>query len=87
MNVQHTPTAGTQGYERHSYVRLLERWIVPARGVWLALVVLTLAIFVVFISSVQGFAPLYVTRDDASLEAPLDVYAPFYDNKVDCCIL
>src|SRR5437763_124690 len=45
MNVQHAPTAMTESRERHNYARLQGRWIVLARGIWIALVVLTLAIF------------------------------------------
>src|SRR5438105_9705991 len=39
------PTAMTESRERHNYARLQGRWIVLARGIWIALVVLTLAIF------------------------------------------
>jgi hypothetical protein len=45
MNVEHAPTAMTESRERHSYARLQGRWIVLARLGWVALVVLTLAIF------------------------------------------
>ncbi len=45
MNVQHTPTEVTESRERHSYARVPRRWLLLARGVWLALVLLTLAIF------------------------------------------
>jgi hypothetical protein len=45
MNVEHAPTEVTESRELHSYARLHGRWIVLARGVWLALVVLTLGIF------------------------------------------
>jgi hypothetical protein len=45
MNVQHVPTAMTESREQHSYARVPRRWLVLARGVWLALVILTLAIF------------------------------------------
>jgi hypothetical protein len=45
MNVEHAPTAVTESRERRSYARLHGRWLVLARGVWLALVILTLAIF------------------------------------------
>src|SRR6266487_6045174 len=45
MNVGHGPTAVTESRERHSYARLHGRWIVLARLGWVALVVLTLAIF------------------------------------------
>src|SRR6266702_8417640 len=44
MNVQHAPTAITESRERYSYPRLQGRWLLLARGVWLALVILTLAI-------------------------------------------
>ncbi len=45
MNVQHVPTAMTESREEHSYARLQGRWLLLARGVWITLVVLTLAIF------------------------------------------
>ncbi len=45
MNVQHVPTAMTESRERHSYARLQGRWLLLARGIWIALVVLTLGIF------------------------------------------
>jgi hypothetical protein len=45
MNVQHAPTAMTESRERHNYARLHGRWLLLARGVWLALVILTLVIF------------------------------------------
>src|SRR6266487_2740350 len=45
MNVHHAPTAMTESHERHSSARLQGRWLLLARGVWLALVILTLAIF------------------------------------------
>jgi hypothetical protein len=47
MNVQHVPTAVTESRERHSYVHLQGRWLLLARVGWIALVVLTLAIFFV----------------------------------------
>src|SRR5438094_611918 len=47
MNVQHAPTAMTESRERHNYARVPGRWLLLARGIWIALVVLTLAIFVV----------------------------------------
>jgi len=45
MNVEHAPTAMTESRERHSYARVPRRWIVFARGIWITLVVLTLAVF------------------------------------------
>jgi len=45
MNVQHVPTAMTESREQHSSARLQGRWLLLARGIWIALVVLTLAIF------------------------------------------
>ncbi len=45
MNSQHGPTAVTESRERHNYARVPRRWLLLARGVWLALVILTLAIF------------------------------------------
>jgi hypothetical protein len=47
MNVQHVPTGMTESRERHSSARLQGRWLLLARGVWLALVILTLGIFFV----------------------------------------
>jgi hypothetical protein len=45
MNGEHAPTAMTESREQHSYARLHGRWIMLARGIWITLVVLTLAIF------------------------------------------
>src|SRR6266436_4821267 len=45
MNVQHGPTAVTESRERHSSARLQGRWLLLARGTWITLAVLTLAIF------------------------------------------
>jgi hypothetical protein len=45
MNVEHAPTAMTESRERQSYARVPGRWLLLARGVWMTLVVLTLAIF------------------------------------------
>jgi hypothetical protein len=45
MNVQHAPTARTDSREQYSYARLHGRWLVLARLGWVALVVLTLAIY------------------------------------------
>jgi hypothetical protein len=45
MNNQHAPRASTESRERLSYARLHGRWIMLARGTWITLVVLTLAIF------------------------------------------
>ena len=45
MNVQHAPTAITENPEQHSYAHLHGRWLVLARLSWVALVVLTLAIY------------------------------------------
>ena len=57
MNVQHGPTARTASRERHSYARLHGRWLSLARVGWVALVVLTLAIFLaslpVYIAQLQ----------------------------------
>ncbi len=39
------PTEMTESRERHSYARVPGRWIMLARGIWIALAVLTLAIF------------------------------------------
>jgi len=57
MKVQHGPTARTASRERHSYARLHGRWLSLARVGWVALVVLTLAIFLaslpVYIAQLQ----------------------------------
>ncbi len=45
MNVEHAPTEMTESHERHSSARLHGRWLLLARGLWITLVVLTLAIF------------------------------------------
>jgi hypothetical protein len=45
MNVQDAPTAMTESREQHSSARLHGRWLLLARGLWITLVVLTLAIF------------------------------------------
>ncbi len=45
MNVEHGPTTMTESREPHSYTRLHGRWLLLARGTWVALVVLTLTIF------------------------------------------
>jgi hypothetical protein len=45
MNVGHAPTAMTESRERHSSTRVPRRWLLLARVGWVALVVLTLAIF------------------------------------------
>ncbi len=45
MNGQHAPIEVTESRERHSSARLQGRWLLLARGTWVALVVLTLGIF------------------------------------------
>jgi hypothetical protein len=45
MNVQHAPRASTESREQYGYARVPGRWIVLARGLWITLVILTLAIF------------------------------------------
>jgi hypothetical protein len=55
MNVHHAPTALTESRERLSSARLHGRWLLLARGVWITLVVLTLAIFF-------GSLPLYLAQ-------------------------
>jgi hypothetical protein len=55
MNVQHAPTEVTESRERHSYARVPGRWLLLARVGWVALVVLTLAIFFVSL-------PVYLTQ-------------------------
>ena len=45
MNVQHAPTEVIESRERHNFARLQGTWLLLARVVWVALVVLTLAIF------------------------------------------
>ncbi len=61
MNVQHAPTESTESRERHSYARVPGRWLLLARGTWVALVVLTLGIFFASL-------PVYV----ALLQTPCD---------------
>ncbi len=45
MNVEHAPTEVTESRERRNSARLQGRWLLLARGVWVALVILTLGIF------------------------------------------
>jgi hypothetical protein len=45
MNVQHTRTAVAESRERPSYARVPRHWLLLARGLWITLVTLTLAIF------------------------------------------
>jgi hypothetical protein len=45
MDVQHAPTEVTESRERHSSARLQGRWLLLARGTWIALIVLTLGTF------------------------------------------
>jgi hypothetical protein len=45
MNVHQAPTGATESRERHSYARLQGRWLLLARGLWISLVILTLAIY------------------------------------------
>jgi hypothetical protein len=57
MNNQHAPTEVTESRERYSSARLHGRWIMLARGSWIILVILTLAIFLaslpVYIAQLQ----------------------------------
>src|SRR5260221_14063987 len=55
MNIQQAPTGRTESRERHNYARLHGRWLLLARGVWITLVVLTLAIFF-------GSLPMYLAQ-------------------------
>jgi hypothetical protein len=55
MNGEHAPTAVAESRERHSYARLQGRWLLLARVGWVALVVLTLAIFFASL-------PVYLTQ-------------------------
>ncbi len=55
MNGQPTPTAVTQSGEPHGSARLHGRWRVLARVGWVALVVLTLAIYFASL-------PVYLTQ-------------------------
>jgi hypothetical protein len=58
MNVQRAPTAPTpptKSRERQSSARLHGRWLLFARGTWVALVALTLAIF-------SASVPVYLTQ-------------------------
>jgi hypothetical protein len=45
MNVQHAPTAMKGSRERDSSARLQGRWLLLARGLWIALVIFTLVTF------------------------------------------
>jgi hypothetical protein len=45
MNVQHAPTEVTESRGPHSYARVPGRWLLLTRCTWLALVILTLAIY------------------------------------------
>src|SRR5436190_14387241 len=45
MKGEHVPTEVTESREQRSYARLQGRWLLLARVGWVALVVLTLAIF------------------------------------------
>jgi len=71
MNVEHAPTAVTESRERHSYARLQGRWIVLARGLWITLVILTLAIFFaslpVYLAQLQTLCTGIVCANEALL--------------------
>ena len=56
----------TERSERHSYSRLQGRWLLLARGIWLTLVILTLAIF--FASLPVYVALLQTSCDGAACE-------------------
>jgi hypothetical protein len=45
MNVQHAPTQMTESRERQNSARLHGRWLLLARGLWIALVIFTLVTF------------------------------------------
>jgi hypothetical protein len=45
MNVQHAPTEVTESREQHNYARVPGRWLLLARGTWVALVIFTLGTF------------------------------------------
>src|SRR6266702_5122486 len=64
MNVQHTPTAMAESPERHSSARLHGRWLVLARVVWIAVVVLALGLFIASIPTT--FASLHILCTAAS---------------------
>src|SRR5205814_3721066 len=64
MNVQHAPTAIAESRERHSYARLHGRWLVLARVVWVAVVVLALGLFIASIPTT--FASLHMLCTAAS---------------------
>ncbi len=64
MNVQHAPTEVTESRERHSYARLHGRWLVLARVVWVAVVVLALGLFIASIPT--NFADLHILCTAAS---------------------
>ncbi len=64
MNVQHAPTEVTESRERHSYARLQGIWLVLARVVWVAVVVLALGLFIASIPT--NFADLHILCTAAS---------------------
>ena len=64
MNVQHTPTAMAESPERHSSARLHGRWLVLARVVWIAVVVLALGLFIASIPTT--FASLHILCTDTA---------------------
>ena len=64
MNVQQAPTEVTEIRERHSYARLQGRWLVLARVVWVAMVVLALGLFIASIPT--NFADLHILCTAAS---------------------
>jgi hypothetical protein len=92
MNGQHAPTAVTESREWHSSVRLQGRWLVLARVLWVAVVVLALGLFfaslptyfaylhILVKPSPGAFGPRLTPNDVRSLQAvglSLDFYAWF----------
>jgi len=67
MDIQHAPRASTESRERHSSACVPGRWLLLARGMWLALVVLTLTIFFASL-------PVYI----AQLQTPCTDPACYY---------
>ena len=69
MNVEHAPTAMTENRERHSSASLQGRWLLLARGIWITLVVLTLAVFFASL-------PVYLAQLQAPCAGTACVNAP-----------
>ena len=71
MNVQHAPTAIAESRERHSYARLHGRWLVFARVVWVAVVVLALGLFIASIPTTFADLHILCTAPSCTVSGPL----------------